>query len=63
MYSFAGMDLQLLNGIVTSFWRILLNWHEITKILLTLRKITKKIIKNFQLPKKSGKLQNITKSN
>jgi hypothetical protein len=37
--------------------------HEITKILLTLREITKKITKNFQLPKKSEKSRNITKSN
>jgi hypothetical protein len=31
----------------------LVEFHEITKILLILRKITKKITKNFQLPKKS----------
>jgi hypothetical protein len=30
---------------------------------LTLREITKKITKNFQLPKKSEKSRNITKSN
>ena len=41
----------------------LVEFHEITKILLTLREITKKITKNFQLPKKSEKLRNITKSN
>ena len=41
----------------------LVKFHPITKILLTLRKITKKITKNFQLPKKSEKLENITKSN
>ena len=29
----------------------LVEFHAITKILLTLRKITKKITKNFQLPK------------
>ena len=29
----------------------LVEFHPITKILLTLRKITKKITKNFQLPK------------
>jgi hypothetical protein len=29
----------------------LVEFHEITKILLTLREITKKITKNFQLPK------------
>jgi hypothetical protein len=34
----------------------------LTKILLTLREITKKITKNFQLPKKSEKSRNITKS-
>ena len=28
----------------------LVEFHEITKILLTLREITKKITKNFQLP-------------
>jgi hypothetical protein len=33
----------------------LVEFHAITKILLTLRKITKKITKNFQLPKKSEK--------
>ena len=41
----------------------LVEFHEITKILLTLREITKKITKNFQLPKKSEKSRNITKSN
>ena len=42
----------------------LIEFHGITKILLTqLREITKKITKNFQLPKKSEKSQNITKSN
>ena len=41
----------------------LVEFHEITKILLTLREITKKITKNFQLPKKSEKSLNITKSN
>ena len=41
----------------------LVEFHEITKILLTLREITKKITKKFQLPKKSEKSQNITKSN
>ena len=41
----------------------LVEFHEITKILLTLREITKKITKNFQLPKKSEKWRNITKSN
>ena len=41
----------------------LVEFHAITKILLTLRKITKKITKNFQLPKKSEKSRNITKSN
>jgi hypothetical protein len=41
----------------------LVEFHAITKILLTLRKITKKIAKNFQLPKKSEKSRNITKSN
>ena len=38
----------------------LVEFHAITKIL---REITKKIIKNFQLPKKSEKSRNITKSN
>ena len=42
----------------------LVEFHAITKILLTLRKITKKITKNFQLPKNSEKSRNIiTKSN
>jgi hypothetical protein len=41
----------------------LVEFHAITKILLTLREITKKITKNFQLPKKSEKSRNITKSN
>jgi hypothetical protein len=41
----------------------LVEFHVITKILLTLREITKKITKNFQLPKKSEKSRNITKSN
>jgi hypothetical protein len=41
----------------------LVEFHPITKILLTLREITKKITKNFQLPKKSEKSRNITKSN
>ena len=40
----------------------LVEFHAITKILLTLREITKKITKNFQLPKKSEKSRNITKS-
>jgi hypothetical protein len=67
MYSFAGMDLQLFS---LNFWITgcvimvyLVEFHAITKILLTLREITKKITKNFQLPKKSEKLRNITKSN
>ena len=33
----------------------LVEFHVITKILLTFREITKKITKNFQLPKKSEK--------
>jgi hypothetical protein len=37
----------------------LVEFHAITKILLTLRKITKKITKNFQLPKKSEKSPNL----
>ena len=41
----------------------LVEFHAITKILLTLRKITKTITKYFQLPKKSEKSRNITKSN
>jgi hypothetical protein len=41
----------------------LVEFHAITKILLILREITKKITKNFQLPKKSEKSRNITKSN
>jgi hypothetical protein len=41
----------------------LVEFHVITKILLTLREITKKITKNFQLPKKSEKSRNITKRN
>jgi hypothetical protein len=41
----------------------LVEFHAITKILLTLKEITKKITKNFQLPKKSEKSRNITKRN
>jgi hypothetical protein len=41
----------------------LVEFHPITKILLTLTEITKKITKNFQLPKESEKSRNITKSN
>jgi hypothetical protein len=42
----------------------LVEFHAITKIfILTLREITKKITKNFQLPKKLEKARNITKSN
>jgi hypothetical protein len=67
MYSFAGMDLQLfsLNFLIKDCVIIayLVEFHPITKILLTLREITKKITKNFQLPKKSAKSRNITKSN
>jgi hypothetical protein len=55
MYSFASMDLQLFS---LNFWitgcvimAYLVEFHGITKILLTLREITKKITKNFQLPK------------
>jgi hypothetical protein len=40
-----------------------MEFYPITKILLTFGKITKKITKNFQLPKKSEKSPNITKSN
>jgi hypothetical protein len=66
MYSFAGVDLQLFS---LNFWitgcvmAYLVEFHTITKILLTFREITKKITKNFQLPKKSEKSRNITKSN
>jgi hypothetical protein len=41
----------------------LVEFHAITKILQTLREMTKKITKNFQLPKKSEKSRNITKTN
>ena len=41
----------------------LVEFHAITKILLPLKEITKTITKNFQLPKKSEKARNITKSN
>jgi hypothetical protein len=67
MYSFgsAGMNLQLFS---LNFWitgcvilAYLVEFHAITKILLTLREITKKITKNFQLPKKSEESRNITK--
>jgi hypothetical protein len=33
----------------------LVEFHAITKILLTFREITKKVTKNFQLPKNSEK--------
>jgi hypothetical protein len=41
----------------------LVEFHAITKILLTFREMTKKITKNFQLLKKSEKSRNIAKSN
>jgi hypothetical protein len=67
MYNFAGMDLQLfsLNFLITGCIIVayLVEFHAITKISLTLREITKKITKNFKLPKKSEKSRNITKSN
>jgi hypothetical protein len=66
MYNFAGMDLQLFS---LNFWitgcvimAYLVEFHAITKIT-NYREITKKITKNFQLPKKSEKSWNITKSN
>jgi arginyl-tRNA--protein-N-Asp/Glu arginylyltransferase len=68
MYSFADMDLQLFS---LNFWitgcvimAYLVEYHPITKILLTLREITITITKKFQLPNwRSEKSRNITKSN
>jgi hypothetical protein len=57
LIEFLNTDVQ-----VVSLWCIWLT-HLITKILLILREITKKITKNIQLPKKSEKSRNITKSN
>jgi hypothetical protein len=69
MYSFAGMDLQLFS---LNFWMTgcvsmayLVEFHAITKILLTLREITKKIF-NYQKSQKNceilPKVIKITKS-
>ena len=62
-YGPATVLIAFVNNKMNVIMQNLVEFHPLTKILLTLRKITKKITKNFQLPKKFEKSRKITKSN